>query len=998
MSLTFITHSLRQITPKTAIRERDRRSGAYPVKSKTGDRTRTGRNNIYFDDARTVLYLTGVNVSYPTTQQFDPNWVGSDLTGTLGDVVGNVDSYAVDQFIVPSSQIELAGPFIESNLYEQDETNIVNSKFMTGAAYGIAPDKYKSKISNKTALRMEFPLNTVSTLSVDSSSLHYFNPSIGKFEKVVDEVSLCMNGGAVPSTFAPILFTPYGFHYLPLSDSLINGFGGSGGISVDAKNAYKRITTYAGDGSDAPFFSPNVGFSSIYVTASLLNPRHAGHTTQSVSMTPYLSHPFLLEKMVVEFPFQAGPGWLNDRFGIREALANDLEYTIDAGGPMITFALLRQDGTDGSLRDLISSGTITTAMDMTTGSYQVITSTYAGIGGYSDIVITPEGVGYFINPSVVITGSVLSGSDNFYTGSIKLIMEPQITSHVWRQRVSGSAVFYLGVGTANGGPARSTQANGLTFGPIARRSSKNMESGRSILGNQFALIPPDELDGTIHQIAPMDTQYEDGEQDSVAPRFFKSKTYYDVVSKTIKSPYLLYPEDRLVFALSKHRSVGVKDAAKWDIITNDLAYPLNLTSYHDVAIGTGLMKITLYGDLIKDDHEFHDTLNQRLETEEIWQDIGEDPVLDQFDISYRSELSGSYVDRFNVLNTLTYANDVLTPTLEFIQLYSNFTSKIQDRSISNTAAWIKGKQIYELAKSSKNAQFISTNEIFWDTRLVNPVQALKIANANFAVCATDAVFSNTSAVIYTGTDQTLSSGISSSGQGVSEWFMGFPYESKFEDVSSTFELGKDIMPVNFGIKTIFSYNDIAFEFGDTVNRALMVGNFGSDSVSDVITQPKNEFIKYFYGIGDGYGKRDNQHVRGRLAGTAGNSTQVALSSARIRGWKYGMINGFTQHTKQIYRRDRYGQPRDLLEQRLDSKIYDEVGLASDGTFNGVVGVKTAPVQVHFYDSEGKQTDALKTLSSNVSFEATSSVPYIDGIFRNRPEYDFSILNIKNIVI
>lgn len=995
MSFTFFSHSLRQILPREEIRVQDRRPGAYPVKSKTGDKTRTGRNKIYFDDARSVMFMTGVNITYPTTRQFDSNWVGIDLTGTLGNVTGNVDPYAVDQFIIRPAQNERVGAFFDTGLFEQDETNVTNSSFMTGAAFGIAPDRFKSKISNKTAVRMEFPLVTKSTLSVDSSSMHYFNPTVGTFEKIADEHSLNVSAGTAPGTFAPVLFTPYGMHYLPINNSLLNNFG-TAGTSLEAKVAYKRVITYSGDGSDDPFFPLSAQYLVLAATASLVNTRHSGSVAQSIDMSTYLSHPFLLEKIVVEFPFQAGPGWLNDRFGIREALADDLSYTIDAGGPMITFALLRRDGADGSLRDLIASGTITTQIDMQTGSYKISTSTYAGVGGYSDIIATPEGVGYFINPSVVISGSVVSGSDNFYTGSIKFIMDPQITSHTFRQRVSGSATFYFGVGNTSHS-ARNTQAIGISYGPISRRSSKYMESGRNILGNHFALVPPSKLDGALNPIVAMDTQYEDGAQVTSAPRAYKSKAYYDVVSKTTKSPYLLYPEDRLILAISKHRSVATDDSTKWDFTTNTISYPSNLTSYHDVAIGAGLMKMTLYGDLIKEDKEFHDTLNQRFETEELWQDIGEDPVFDQFDVAYRGELSGCYLDRYSVLGEMYYARDVLTGSLQVTQLYSNFSSAVKNERLSNFASWSYGKHAYELAKSNRNSQMFSTNEIYWDSRLVNPSEVLKIANSNYGVCTSDYATATNSVILYTGTAQILAVGFPSSGRGINEWVMGFPYESKFSGVSSAFNLGKDILKVDFGPKTVFDYNDIAFEFGDTTNRAIMCGDLGITALTNVIPQPKNEFIKYFYGIGDGYGKSDNQHVRGRLVGTAGTNF-TAYSSARIRGWKYGMVSGFAQHSKQLYRRNRYGQPRDLLEQRLDTKYYDELGLSSDGIQNGVVGVKDGPIKVFFYDFSGNQTDPLNTLSSNLSNEATSSVPYTDGQYSNRPAYDLSLLNILNVNI
>lgn len=996
MSFTFLSHSLRQILPRKEIRERDRRSGAYPVKSKTGDRTRTGRNKLYFDDERTVLFVSGVNITYPTTLQFDPGKVAGDLTASLETtIVGNVDPYAVDQFIPHRDQSERPGPFFDSGLFEQDETNTVNSTFMTGAAYFIAPDKFKSKISNKTILRAEFPLRHVSQMST-GSGIMYFNEASGCFVRKNPEYSYISNGqGLGMVTFAPLPFTPYGMAYMPLNDYALNGYLGSGFYYLPpAEQSVRRMSSYAADGSDSLFFDIS-GFNTGFATASLLNPAHVASNDQTVSFSNTLGHPFLIEKIVVEFPFQAGPDWLNDSFKIREAMTSDLQFAADAGGPLITFAVMRQDATDQKNRDLIASGTITNWLDMSTGYYTQCTGTYGGGGGFTDEVTTPDGVAQLgIIPNVIVSGSVLSGSSNFFTGTVKMVLEPQITSHVLRTRASGSAYWFLPSIISR------TTAYGAVFGSIARRSSKYLDSGRSILGNNFALLDPRKLDQANNPVHVMDNQFEDlPQQTSAPPRITRSKLYMDVKSNTIKSPYLLQPEDKIVFCFSKHRAVA-DDSLDDPVFEAGGGDPSGLTSYHDVAIGTGSFKVTLYGDLIREDVEFHDTLNQRLETEEIWQDVGEDPVLDQFDVAYRHELSGCYVDRFNLQRTLPYALDsgVFTSSLQLTQLYSNFSSALQDVPISTVEAWAVGKRVFELAKSSRNQQLVSTNEIFWDTRLLNPAQAMKRANSSFSVVATDGAYSDRSVVIYSGPDQLLSSGISSSGQGVSEWFMGYPFESKFNGVTTTFELGKDLLPYNFGIKRLFSYNDIAFELGDTINRAIMVGNFGYNLTTDVLPLAKNEFIKYFYGIGSGYGKYDNEHVRGRRGGTAGSGLYSALSSANIRGWKYGMMNGFAQRSSQVFRRNHYGQPRDLLEQRLDAKFFDELGLSSDGTINGVYGVKTGPVQVLFYDNTGNQTDPLRTLSSNVSFEATSSVPYFDGLFRNRPAYDFSTLNIKNVIV
>jgi hypothetical protein len=138
----------------------------------------------------------------------------------------------------------------------------------------------------------------------------------------------------------------------------------------------------------------------------------------------------------------------------------------------------------------------------------------------------------------------------------------------------------------------------------------------------------------------------------------------------------------------------------------------------------------------------------------------------------------------------------------------------------------------------------------------------------------------------------------------------------------------------------------------------------------------------------------------------------------IRGWKYGLYSGLPMNSKSIFRRERFGQFRDMLEQRQYTKfikvstspVDDEA--TSQGLFNkqiqstltksseiGALGPAVAEVkfvrQRYTVDDRGigkiysESVDPLLTVSQNLSTEVTSSVPYVDGIARHRQESDFS---------
>jgi len=91
------------------------------------------------------------------------------------------------------------------------------------------------------------------------------------------------------------------------------------------------------------------------------------------------------------------------------------------------------------------------------------------------------------------------------------------------------------------------------------------------------------------------------------------------------------------------------------------------------------------------------------------------------------------------------------------------------------------------------------------------------------------------------------------------------------------------------------------------------------------------------------------------------------------GWKYGLYNFRKQASSAVFRHDRYGQFRDMLEQRQYTKFYDV------GDEWNPAGVQESAVSCIFVDGSGMPTsDPLQTSCLNVSQQMTSSVPYKEG--------------------
>ena len=91
------------------------------------------------------------------------------------------------------------------------------------------------------------------------------------------------------------------------------------------------------------------------------------------------------------------------------------------------------------------------------------------------------------------------------------------------------------------------------------------------------------------------------------------------------------------------------------------------------------------------------------------------------------------------------------------------------------------------------------------------------------------------------------------------------------------------------------------------------------------------------------------------------------------GWKYGLMNFRRTSTAAVFRHDRYGQFRDMLEQRKYGRFYEY------GDELNPPGLQEAAVTCIFLDGDGSPVDDPHyTTCQNLSNEMTSSIPYKEG--------------------
>jgi len=139
-----------------------------------------------------------------------------------------------------------------------------------------------------------------------------------------------------------------------------------------------------------------------------------------------------------------------------------------------------------------------------------------------------------------------------------------------------------------------------------------------------------------------------------------------------------------------------------------------------------------------------------------------------------------------------------------------------------------------------------------------------------------------------------------------------------------------------------------------------------------------QLLTALYGFGDGLSGSLEPYNRAQSNGG------IHISSfAHPRGWRYGLGNVIPVRRKFIFRPDRYGQFRDMLEQPYDSSLGTVNRTPTNGFQEGrETDWDIAPAIIcQFRDGEGNllpRGEQDQTSCNNMSIYATSSLPYFDN--------------------
>lgn len=771
--------------------------------------------------------------------------------------------------------------------------------------------------------------------------------------------------------------------------------------------------------------------------------------------------------------------------------------SLDVAGPAITISLFNQQisiqpnpsraGTYlYQYRDLITSGTIIPSGD----NVKNVDVRYADSNGPNfsgttpTVIINPIGFKSFdLTPACVITPNLETGEfvgrilvetvAGVSHGTVIGLKSLLLNNGVWLNtlkaskfvkdyvasktiKINDDSTIYSGVNNAwlelleAGSSPSPVQTNIIKdVSVFGRAASSFLPSGRSLYGREHIttqnVLNNGEFANPLYRII-------DNPEDIASLTLINSACdYLDTqsesatiitsainVSKTVASPYLVYPGDKLTLAISKMRPAISTFGSKNKVDSNPDYFGGNS---HSVVLDSGIIKMTIYGSELQDNKEHHDTLKQTLGTKCVHETIGENSFSDEFEVEYREQFLGSYTDNYITgsllridpktktiaTNSIDSANDLSRGNV-FSKVFardqlppasSPFTSY---EARTNRSKNFRLQPWWERVGEQRTVNHMSDGERYYDSMVPN-------LNKCFQVDGCD-VWKNNSSLphesplwvipIYSNADYAgfmyfnSDKNIINSEYVNNDWVQSFPFESRYSEVNRESSLEQAIISNKrfeglANAPTVVSASNITnffpyFTF--PYDRFTYVdADVGRSYVSfHAVTQSLNqtELTKVMYGYGDcnmrnypsmmsedppiGNTHMPSYHEEDYFSDMPGitgriNGTKYAFGPI-IRGWKYGLINGLATNTKAVFRRGKFGQLRDMLEQRLFTKFFEANNQQT----------LTSPVIIRFVDSAGNLTRPENTWSQNLSFEATSSLPYFDGEARNRNPINTNTLN------
>lgn len=1005
------------LPPRVQIVIGDSESGSYPVTSRVGDDSRSGRYSVVFDDTRVIEFKTGIRVSYPSLLNQGSRFLNTSNSSSLEVSSGIIRKNIADDFVVFNNPGEQLSPFNEAKKLEISNCESMDPFHMTGSSIEDVGPGFSTRLASKTRIEIDLTPAITSTLSIKNGTVELVDP---------DGVGAAGNPKAGNWDFDGRDSYPMG--YFNFSERRWEGVGRGIATSISGTQGYLW--------SNAPTGSVNTnlansmyGFSPSYALVDAateglqaaipftnfgfpMSPKFHATSSQLYHLSGVIDRPFLVEKIIYEFSASYHTGSMASDYARG---ATSPTSTAISGANMLTLA------DPGSFTD----------QSISPGSSRKLLTSYGGSDGADGTWGAPISTFFILNQrrpnnlylrtqqNMVPEHDAMFGDITSFTNAGKAdeypLHEPVTTASIPAK-----------VQLSKNGPTVyvDTIRDIVTFAQVSAMGASYTDANKEKLVrdlNIYGLVDSDPLWEGAYVISS--SIKSPVINPTIVPMFMgcnDSSTYYvvfndpggrsgngsptgrDLVSSVLGhnvsstfdvlepelgaltsvtqgkknfaiNPYILLPTDSLVFG--------------WQVPIGRMQFaegrvgPIVEGESSRLVFNPGKGRLILFGSLIQQNSEFHDTLNQPLTSLAVHEDIHIDnPVLDQFDTEPRAQFSGSYTGEYitgslsvtSLLSRKVMASTVSGTLLDDIVF--NVGSTTFDRNVSDYEL-----KTLSIPGFSRCLRLSSQTERYFDTILPNIGQIAIINGARVysgsygEISRGIIIFGSVNSALTLSTDDT--------------WNRAFPFEPKYSTVSRELI---DVMKVNV-THNLSTGNALGKQYLDVANVGRTVEPFDSLGWSWLAT---NSFaMKDVFGIGLGIsGSADRSDYQVVYIGPTAIS--MATYYPKQRGFKYGILNSQPQYASAVFRRTSYGQFRDMLEQRLDAKFFNI------GNIEERQGELASPVQIKFVvPSTNRITQPTKTYCSNLNNEATSSVPYFDGHVKNREEpLDFSNINSSIVTI
>ena len=891
---------------RVLIRERDSATGSYPTIARTGDPDRTGVYNVKFDDTDTVIFYTYDQSGESTSRyaNYPELLTVSSKHLVSRNPTGSIQAQAViraglgDNLVKIYNPGQSITPFVEEDLFEQDirEDGPINA--LTGTDPDVLPG-FSSPLKSKTILRFDITATEQHIFTTNPPRNTGANPG-GPLD------------GVTNTGFGYFNFTSKTWQDIGITDPAT---GGSLNFDVAVErqnqaNVFDNIVSgtnlwcqqfVAPDQVQAatqPLRLVNTNLKDVGKPTSVCQApaanRYHATSSQTLAIGDYIKHPFLLERAIVHFE-----GIRAERATLWSASDQTAERYLDE---YVVF-LYRQRNSN-AIKD--------SASDVSGSERYIIASASmcfynAEIKEENGVNPLPENFTPLHSPAFAYNFGQTQKSPPFnyqisiFEDSVTLPMVPATVGPMY------GGVFRITASNQAVGDSLAENAFVHNYWPGSTSIKSFLSSsftGREGVQASFGSTTYEQLYDQNVARTQNDLQIENFDYRAFAfygeglPEGYSN----DTVVPTKVSPYLLLPGDNLVLGIDALNSLRDKQP------------PSSVTGSLLKILPDYRATLTLYGSLLKDGVEFHDTLNQPLTSDAIHEDLhSNNPVLDQFEVEPIEAYAGSYIDQV-IIGDITDTDPDNTR-----------------RVVGSVSAGTSGLT----GSLSRVRSFASDNEIFYDS--VTP------SLGNY--------------IIKAGGIRVFSTGIGVKNSG----YLG---EKGYAIVSGT-GLSDDngeksrrfIESGSFRLPRIFD---------DNPSRIL------NDDAELIVTK---KVLTWTIGTLSGENLRDALFRRGQRISISGFGTDL-LGHAIVtgsQGFRYGLYNNRPVNTQIAYRYNKFGQFRDMLEQRPYTAYF-----ANASRITKIGGRTEGAIEINFISGSEVISPVLSASSSNVSVFATSSRPYSDG--------------------